>query len=129
MGWVVKQLAHPLAVMEVQQAQHREEELVVDAGLFGEMGQRWEKVGRVKAELKAGGYDNELSRFRYDVTLKLGNKERVEEVGSWVEWDEQGRWRRELAERLEESGRSVAVGVRGMRDGRSAGAVLLAEQL
>jgi amino acid adenylation domain-containing protein len=114
---------------KVVQAQHREEELVVDVGLFHEMGQRWEKVGRVKVELKAGQYDNELSRFRYDVTLGMGEKERVGEVESWVEWDEEERWRKELEKRLQEHGSKVAVGVKGVGDGRVAGAVKLREYL
>src|SRR5262249_7890059 len=47
---------------QVRQAERNEEELVVDPELFSELGRRLAKVGRVKAELKAGSYDNELSR-------------------------------------------------------------------
>ena len=61
----------------IAQAQRNEKELLVDPALFGELGRRWEKVGRVETSLKAGSYDNELSRFRYDVTMGLGEKEAV----------------------------------------------------
>ncbi|MCA1702416.1 MAG: condensation domain-containing protein, partial [Actinobacteria bacterium] len=106
----------------ISQAQRHEEELVVDPVLFDELGRRWEKVGRVETRLKAGAYDNELSRFRYDVTLRLGKKEAVASVPRWLLWDEAGRWQHELEEALA-SEPELSVGVRGMRDGRVAEAV------
>src|SRR5262249_13962185 len=68
----------------VVQAERREEELLVDPALFDELGRRWSKVGRVRSGLKAGAYDNELSRFRYDVTLRIGPKEVVTAPERWV---------------------------------------------
>jgi SAM-dependent methyltransferase len=53
----------------ISKAQESEEELALDPDIFYEIADRWQRVGRVTAELKAGDYDNELSRFRYDVTL------------------------------------------------------------
>ena len=58
----------------ISKAQQSEEELVLDPVLFHEIGDRWQSVGRVTADLKAGDYDNELSRFRYDVTLHIGEQ-------------------------------------------------------
>jgi pristinamycin I synthase 3 and 4 len=106
----------------VRQGKWKEDELSVDARLFEELGRRWEKLGRVETWLKAGAYDNELSRFRYDVVMKLGDKEVVLVPGQWVEWDEAGRWRDELEQVLAQEP-SLAVGVRGIRDGRVAQAV------
>ena len=106
----------------VRWGQRKEKELVLDVKLFEELGRRWEKVGRVGSWLKSGAYDNELSRFRYDVVMRLGGKEVVTEPEQWVKWDETGCWREAVEQRLkEEPGR--AVGLRGIRDGRVAGAL------
>src|SRR5262249_38840236 len=100
----------------------KEEELVLDGRLFEELGRRWEKVGRVERWLKGGRYDNELSRFRYDVVMEMGEKQEVVEPERWGIWDEWGKWREEVEEVLgQENG--IAVGVRGIRDGRVASAV------
>jgi SAM-dependent methyltransferase len=58
----------PLAELrqQVSQARRREKELLIDPALFGELSRRWPQLGRVEVALKAGGYDNELSRFRFD---------------------------------------------------------------
>src|SRR5262249_55784091 len=106
----------------VQQGERKEEELVLDGRLFEEMGRRWEKVGRVERWLKSGDYDNELSRFRYDVVMEMGEKQEALEPERWVEWDEAGGWREKVEKALgQEPG--MAVGVRGIRDGRVASAV------
>jgi amino acid adenylation domain-containing protein len=107
----------------ISQRQRKEEELVVEAGFFEELGKRCEKVGRVQIWLKAGAYDNELSRFRYDVVMRIGGrKEEVSDPERWLSWDEDGRWRGELAEVLAEKP-ELSLGVRGVRDGRVAAAV------
>ena len=65
---------------------------------LGSWGKRWEKVGRVQCELKRGNYDNELSRFRYDVVLEMGEKEEMVEPEEWVEWDQEGEMGKEVEE-------------------------------
>jgi len=107
----------------VRQAGRNEKELVVDGRLFEELGRQWPKLGRVEVALKAGGYDNELSRFRYDVVLRIGEKQVRAEPRWWVEWDEGGAWRMEVVRA------GASVGVRGIRDGRAAGAVEAARLL
>jgi amino acid adenylation domain-containing protein len=106
----------------IVQEMNAEDELLIDPVLFTELVQRRPKIGRADAALKAGGYDNELSRFRYDVTLGLGKTENVVEPESWITWDEGGNWRQELEQVLAERP-GAAVGVRGMRDRRVAAAV------
>ena len=105
----------------IGQGQRNEEELVVDVRLFEEVGKRCKKVGRVEGRLKEGGYDNELSRFRYDVEMRIGDKEEIEEAGLWMQWDGEGRWVEEVRATLNKLG--VAVGVRGILDGRVAASV------
>src|SRR5262249_48810800 len=106
----------------VAEGQRKEEELLLDSRLFEELGKRWEKLGRVETWLKAGAYDNELSRFRYDVIIRLGEKEEVLAPERWVIWDDAEGWREEVEEALAQEP-ELAVGVRGIRDGRVAEAV------
>ena len=54
------------------QSRQKEEELVLDADLFQELVERWPRIGRASITPKTGKYNNELSRFRYDVTLVIG---------------------------------------------------------
>jgi pristinamycin I synthase-3/4 len=107
----------------IAQARRTEKELVLDPALFEEIGRRWESVGRVECALKAGAYENELSRFRYDVTMRIGEKEALAAPAEWIDWDEEGRWRRHLVDTQE------SLGVRGIRDGRAAAAVEAARAL
>ena len=107
----------------IARAAQQDEELAVDPELFHALGRSWEKLGRVEVALKRGDYDNELSRFRYDVTLGIGPKEQVAEPERWVEWDEAGAWQRAIAAYPTE-----ATGVRGVVD-RRVEVMRLADQL
>lgn len=111
-------LQHHLA-----QARQNEKELIVDPALFAELARRWDDVGRADVSLKAGSYDNELNRFRYDVTLRIGGKEAIAAPALWIDWDEQGLWR----QRVQEFDGSI--GVRSVRDARVAAAVEAARLL
>jgi len=104
------------------QARHNEKELVVDPTLFDEFALRSKRLGRVQKFLKAGAYDNELSRFRYDVMLRKGEKARVVEPEQWLTWDEDGIWRQRLEITLTEQPRA-GVGVSGVPDRRVSGAL------
>ncbi|HEY0022712.1 MAG TPA: non-ribosomal peptide synthase/polyketide synthase [Longimicrobium sp.] len=48
-----------------------EQELLVDQALFEAVRARMPRLGRVEVQVKRGEYDNEVSRFRYDVVLHL----------------------------------------------------------
>jgi len=106
----------------IRRAQRQEEELVIDPRLFTEVGRRWGKVGRVEVMPKAGAYDNELSRFRYDVTLSLKDKAMPATPGEWIAWDASGAWRDTVDRRLT-TRPGEPVGVRGIRDRRVASSV------
>lgn len=49
----------------------REEELLIDPGLFEFLKNRIPRLGKIIVNLKQGPADNELTRYRYDVTLHL----------------------------------------------------------
>lgn len=103
----------------VDQALRNEEQLVVDPALFLEFGRRSAKVGRVETTPKGGTYDNEVSRFRYDVTLTLGEKQSVAEPQRWLTWDAHGDWLGSIEQALRLDPQ-LSVGLRGFRDRRAA---------
>lgn len=107
----------------ISRATENEEELMVDPAFFTELARRWKKIGRADLSLKAGAYDNELSRFRYDVTLQMektdNDKARLAEPRRWLLWDQSGEWRKELRQLLAQNPDS-AIGVRAIRDSRVA---------
>src|SRR5207248_4882224 len=78
--------------------------------------------------VKAGAYDNELSRFRYDVMVRLGAKEQVAAPAEWVAWDPAGAWRARVTA-VARGRPTAAVGVRGFRDRRVAGSAAALQAL
>ncbi len=59
----------------------------MDAAFFEAIFAHWDEIERVEPMLKPGGYDNELSRFRYDVTLTIGGKKQAQaEPQHWIDW-------------------------------------------
>ncbi|MCX5417298.1 amino acid adenylation domain-containing protein [Streptomyces sp. NBC_00059] len=52
-----------------------DDELLIDPGYFAELQDALPAVTGIQASLKAPGYDNEMTRFRYDVLLKIGGEE------------------------------------------------------
>jgi amino acid adenylation domain-containing protein len=112
----------------IQQGQRKEEELVIDPRLFEELARRWEKLGRAEIGLKAGMYDNELSRFRYDVSLHVGDKETLIAPNLWISWDEAGHWRNAVQQVMDREPRTC-VGVRSIRDCRAGTSIRAARVL
>jgi pristinamycin I synthase-3/4 len=106
----------------VLQSRQKEEELLLDAAIFQELAQRWPGIGRATVALKVGDYDNELSRYRYDVTLSVGQKYRIAHPDTWIEWDMAGAWQQELRERFARNGEN-SIGVRGIPDSRVSSSV------
>jgi amino acid adenylation domain-containing protein len=113
----------------IDHARRAEKELLVDARLF-EASSHWStRVARVELTPKLAAYDNELSRFRYDVTLRVGSPcERPSSPSQWIAWEPGGAWTDDMT-RLLTANREGSVGVRGIRDGRTAAAVTAARAL
>ncbi|MFL5540253.1 MAG: non-ribosomal peptide synthetase, partial [Longimicrobiaceae bacterium] len=55
----------------VRRGMAEEQELLLDPALFEVVRARIPRLGRVEVQVKRGEYDNEVSRFRYDVVLHL----------------------------------------------------------
>ncbi|MBW4684065.1 MAG: amino acid adenylation domain-containing protein [Komarekiella atlantica HA4396-MV6] len=62
-----------------------EEELVIDPSFFIALKQRFPQIDRVEIQPKRGYAQNELTQFRYDVTLYVGADVRITTV-PWSNW-------------------------------------------
>ncbi|GAB2758212.1 non-ribosomal peptide synthetase [Amycolatopsis magusensis] len=79
-----------LAADVVQRVRHLarvENELLVDPGFFTRLREKVPELGRIEISPKEGSYDNELSRFRYDVVLEKAATPHVQVDARWLDWE------------------------------------------
>lgn len=78
-----------LTVEQWQQKVHQsvpaEEELVISPAFFLALQQHFPQITQIEIQLKRGHYHNELTQFRYDVTLHLGKSPLTTAI-SWLDW-------------------------------------------
>ncbi len=60
--------------LRVQKGIRQEGELLLDPAFFNAICQRWTRVTHVEIQIKRGRAQNELTRFRYDVVLHVGEQ-------------------------------------------------------
>jgi len=68
----------------------QENELAVDPAFFLDLGARFPRVDHVDVLLKRGRHANELTRYRYDVILRVGPGRQRPLAPTWLDWDERG---------------------------------------
>ena len=73
----------------LEQRVQQDKELVIAPAFFQAIKEKFPQITQVKIELKRGRYHNELTRFRYDVTLKLGESQNYLDEKSWLNWQQQ----------------------------------------
>jgi amino acid adenylation domain-containing protein len=85
--------ARTTADLKARIAQHvaEEAELVIDPRWFVEFQRQHPVIQRVTIEPRRGRFHNELTRFRYDVTLEIGSRQADVPVDDALEWSEVGR--------------------------------------
>jgi len=64
----------------------QEEELVIDPRFFTALKTHLPRIRSVRIEPKRGHYRNELTQFRYQVTIHAGDPEAAPEDLSWIDW-------------------------------------------
>ncbi len=76
----------------IRQRLRNEKELLVDPAFFANLRRKWPRIEAFRIEPRPGRASNELSRFRYDVTLFLDRppEHAAATAPSWHEWDEEG---------------------------------------
>src|SRR5207249_798331 len=103
--------------MRLSRASQNERELSVAPKFFDELARCVPRMGRHSVRLKAGGDENELTLFRYDVVISVGKPETLQEPDIWIRWDEGAHWECELRERLADP-RRLSIGIQGFPDRR-----------
>ncbi len=85
----------------VQKGIRQEGELLIDPEFFDAVRQRWPQITHVEIQLKRGRALNELTRFRYDVVLHVGEHPTPRVDCAWLDWKKQDLSVESLAEILE----------------------------
>ncbi|MDH3317904.1 MAG: methyltransferase, partial [Gammaproteobacteria bacterium] len=93
-----------------------EGELVVDPDFFVALKAHNERISDVEILLKRGRYQNELTRFRYDVFVHVEAKERASPPPAWSDWHKESLSLADLQERL--ASNPSALGVRSVPNAR-----------
>jgi amino acid adenylation domain-containing protein len=73
----------------IQKQLQQEKELVIDPAFFRELPKRFPEITAVQVQLKRGQHVNELTRFRYDVTLQIGRAQREPQNCREFDWQRQ----------------------------------------
>ncbi len=85
----------------------QEKELVIDPAFFIDLKRQISEIGTVEVQLKQAHFPNELSKFRYDVTLRVGNRALPQVRSKVLHWQGDGldleRFRRLLADERPEN--------------------------
>src|SRR6185436_1955665 len=95
-----------------------ENELAVDPAFFAALQQRLPRIARVEVHPKRGRAHNELTGFRYQVVLRIGDAAPPREI-SWLDWQAEGLTVASLRQFLEEKG-PEALGLRNVPNARVA---------
>lgn len=64
----------------------QDRELVIDPDFFIALKQHLPQISQVEIQLKRGSYHNELTRFRYDVVLHIGDAVGLKAEPIWLDW-------------------------------------------
>ncbi|HEX7180880.1 MAG TPA: amino acid adenylation domain-containing protein [Thermoanaerobaculia bacterium] len=115
----------PLAALRSRAAARRlqESELLVSPALFHALRHTLPRVRGVEIRPKRGRAGNELNRFRYQVVLRIGERDPAPAVpGPWMDWARDGLTLSGLSRRLRQE-RPDILAVEGIPNARVAGAV------
>jgi len=67
-----------------------EKQLVISPDFFRALPSRFPRISDVSIQLLRGKYQNELSKFRYDVVLRIGKESHLRPSRIWCDWQQQG---------------------------------------
>lgn len=66
----------------------RDPELVLSPAFFTSLQSRFEKISRVEIELRTGRSDNEMTRYRYNAVLRIGDEPGTATDIAFLDWTE-----------------------------------------
>jgi amino acid adenylation domain-containing protein len=102
---------------QIQQRLNQEEELVIDPAFFLALPQHLPQITYVQIQPKRGYDRNELTLFRYDVILHVGNQVDIPTDVTWLDWQQQGLTLTALLQLLESTQPRI-LGLRRVPDAR-----------
>ena len=71
---------------DIKRALTQESQLVVDPAFFRVLPERIPQIGEVRVDLRNGRHQNELTRFRYDAVLRIGERAEPREDLRVLDW-------------------------------------------
>ena len=98
------------------QAEH-EEELLFDPALFATLPARFPRISRVLLQLKRGAALNEMTRFRYDVVLRIGPGAPAPDAGTVIDAGHDPAWD-EIRAAVAQAAQTGPVTIRNLRNRR-----------
>lgn len=102
----------------VQQQMAQESELLIAPSFFLALAQELPRISHVEIAPKRGRAHNELTKFRYDVTLHVGASAPAPHPIEWLDWRDGGQSLASIESRLSEDAPAV-VGIRGVPNART----------
>jgi len=97
----------------------QDQELVVDPMLFHALAQHLPRVSGAVAQFKRGNGEDELSRYRYDVIVRIQEQASAEHAGITLDWSQDIATLSDLSQRLDGEGHQQLT-VRGVPNARVA---------
>jgi amino acid adenylation domain-containing protein/thioester reductase-like protein len=82
-------LPTPQLQQRIQERVAQDRELVVDPNFFHVLQKYLPEIRHTEIQLKRGSYQNEMTRFRYDVILHVGSRESAELNPTQMDWQQQ----------------------------------------
>ncbi len=70
----------------VQNRITQENELLFDPRIFAILQNRYPRISDIRIDVKRSAFDNEMAKYRYDVTLKLGSDDHKTACPVWKNW-------------------------------------------
>ena len=100
----------------IRQRIDEEEELLIDPAMFAALKSANPRISNVRFQLKRGTALNELTRFRYDVIVEVGQQAEIVDAPEALHWDKSGLTLEQLAMRINSTSRGLLI--RGIPNAR-----------
>ena len=95
----------------VRKSMTGEVELLIEPAFFHALKKQLPRIEQVHIAPKRGRFQNELTRFRYQVTIKLDSSATVDKVDAWLDWRRDNLSLPKIRELLRMEGKLAVAGI------------------
>lgn len=113
---------------QVQRRLTQEKELVLDPAFFTALKRYLPEISHVQIEPKRGRYQNEFTRFRYEVILRVNSATKDPAIEKWLDWEQDG-LNLPAVRQLLRDGKQDWLGIANLPDARLVGEIKALELL